>query len=620
MDGANEQRHEPCFARRCLDLGPMNALLRSQRAALCVSAGLWLAGAAGAQQDKHGTDLLELLERPVDFWLEVHDFDVLVDEFQTTRLAQLVARLSESVDAEGLAQSLSLPSELPEGLLNEASGGARGVLRELALEAGVPEEQADLLLDSLSGNACVAWLAAAEPEDGDFADLVVSVGLAPGGSTALVDQVLAALEEDPASSKRPELVELARENAETRAAWRWPLAPARASGFLVVRGGLAAWCFQREVALQLLHAEPGKQSTAALALGPSRTQSRARSERILLRLQGGRLEDLTHDSDVSLMMAALGLDGLRSFELGLRIEQGELVSRLRFEGAGPAVEGAARDAQASATTWSSLDVLPADALVVLGVRQSPWALARGIAAFLSATDHGAHSRIVERFAAVPFFAILAQPGVLRDETLLFARPAGSVVPMVYLATPQTPGFSEPFRKIVARGDRDVLLGSELRLQRKSAAGLDAWVLFDDQPDKSRSLFSLASFEDTWVLSDVSAHLHNLAQHRTRERLTVREENVAAVRAALLARVSASGHAPSRMSAFLHVRSTPIVEFAWPYAQMVLQYSGAVEDPEDLPDAFEVGELLGDTTLVVFDLDGAVEVWGSGLLGGLALFL
>ena len=75
-----------------------------------------------------------------------------------------------------------------------------------------------------------------------------------------------------------------------------------------------------------------------------------------------------------------------------------------------------------------------------------------------------------------------------------------------------------------------------------------------------------------------------------------------------------------MYAFLHVRSARIAEWAWPYARLALQLTGAVEDPEDLPAGFEIAELMGDTTTVVYDLDEAIEVHGSGLLGGLALLL
>ena len=39
----------------------------------------------------------------------------------------------------------------------------------------------------------------------------------------------------------------------------------------------------------------------------------------------------------------------------------------------------------------------------------------------------------------------------------------------------------------------------------------------------------------------------------------------------------------------------------------IQVTGALEDPENLPDAFEVAETVGDTTVVVLDLEGVGSI-------------
>jgi hypothetical protein len=59
---------------------------------------------------------------------------------------------------------------------------------------------------------------------------------------------------------------------------------------------------------------------------------------------------------------------------------------------------------------------------------------------------------------------------------------------------------------------------------------------------------------------------------------------------------------------------------WPYAQLGLEWSGAIEDLESLPDPQEIARMVGDTTIVVLDLGDALELHGRGLLGGLVFLL
>jgi hypothetical protein len=82
----------------------------------------------------------------------------------------------------------------------------------------------------------------------------------------------------------------------------------------------------------------------------------------------------------------------------------------------------------------------------------------------------------------------------------------------------------------------------------------------------------------------------------------------------------AGRSQQDLIAFLHVRSSALVELLWPYAQIGLEWSGAVEDLESLPDPQGSRAWSATTTIVVLDLGDALELHGRGLLGGLLFLL
>jgi len=589
---------------------PAAKLPRRRVLAACLAAAL---AAAPVQAQ----ELVDLLPGEPELWLEVPDLDRLSLELAETSLGHLLGLVTSQMDPAEIALRLALPEAALEA---GAEGGVRGVLRGLALELGLSAERADVLVSSLEGALELARL---EPRDGgsELAGLVVAASLRPGASLRLTEEVLRSLEPDPAGVRRArglELLQLAREEDECRAAWTWSPVPQLPTGFLVVRPGRLAFVFERELAERLLAADPPRPRAASGGLAAARAASRERGELVFVRITGRRLARASADPEARALLAVLGLGQLASVELGLGTRAGQLTSRLRVDPLQPrAPAPASQRARARApegVDWPSLDALSTDTLAVLGLARSPWQAGELVAA-LEGSDG---AKFLARLGRTPLFGALRAPGALADETLLFARAAGPGVPILYAATPATPAVDKAFEVLGRRGARDVPLGQGLLLRPRPLADGEAWVLYTEEGGRRRSVLALSRVDQTWVGSDVSAQLQSLLRQRGRERLSARAKAVLGLRAALAAQAADAGCEPSDVVAFLHVHTPALAELLWPYAQLALQVTGAVEDPEDLPDPLDVAELLGDTTLVVLDLGDALEVHGRGLLGGLVV--
>lgn len=588
-----------------------------------ILAALWIAPGAAAQ-GKAGAEVAWALERPVRAWLEIPDARRLERDLEGSRIARLVQRFSGALDTEALEQAL-LPEELAEkaeALRTSSGSGFEALLEGLLTEVGVEASEAGELVALLEGDLVLAVLEPREAGEVELPlDLLAAVGLRAGASEQLIG-LLSGLE-------RLEV----RDYASGRAAlWKLEPAPGLPAGFLVVQPHFCAWTFDREGAKDLLRlGSPGDldRPDHAATLSAARERSRARGELGFLLAQGAWIEA----SQVAALLGAFDFGPLSALELGLRVEAGELASRVRLERAEPpepseptepAEPGDPAPAR-TATPWAGLALLPADTLAVVGLAASPWrtfrALLRAAEELELGTDPGPWA---ERLEVLPFFAGLGAPEALAQETLFFARPRSAPgLPMLYLTTPKSPWLAAQFAQLEERRLSEVPLGDGLLLRQKllpGASRASAWVLAQGTEEERRSIFSLARREESFVVSDLSAHLSDLWRALDRERPEDRGRAQAEVRRRLQAVLAQAGAGPESLVGFLHVRAGPLAELAWPYALLALQFTEAVEDPEELPEPFELGELVGDTTSVVLDLGQAVEIHGRGLLGGLAVFL
>jgi hypothetical protein len=565
-----------------------------------------------------GQDLAALVPEPPALWIELPDIDRATEKLADTSLGKLWSALSADIDPSEIAMHF----ELPEAVLERgATGGVRGLLMGAALDLGLSEERAERWAESLGGALTLArW----ERPQGSppLAGLAFAASLRAGASSVLAGEVLDALEDESGPwGGRVELLELARGEDETRAVWGWEAGGELPAGYLVVRPGLIACTFERGIAERLAAEElsEAKPDAARQRFQAARESSRERGELVWLRLAGSELERAGSDPQAHAWLTALGLEGLASLELGLTTGEGQIRSRLRIE---PRERHVREDSsERKAPSWSTLDVLPSDTLAVMGVARSPRAIAQGLGGIAGALgDSAAASSILAKLDATPLFGRLGERGALADETLLFARSSGPGIPQFYAAIPSTPALEKAFGSLPGDGEREFSLGHGLLLRQRRLVEGEAWVFFRGAPDAPRSFLALTRLENTWVGSDVSAQLQSLLRQRSRERLAVREESLRAVRNAIAAEVEQAGRSQQDLIAFLHVRSSALVELLWPYAQIGLEWSGAVEDLESLPDPQEIARMVGDTTIVVLDLGDAIELHGRGLLGGLVFLL
>jgi hypothetical protein len=565
-----------------------------------------------------GQDLAALVPEPPALWIELPDMDRATEEVAATSLGRLWSALSSDIDPAEIAMHL----ELPEAMLEHgASGGVRGLLLGVALDLGLSGERAERWAESLGGALTLArW---ERPQGAPaLSGLAFAASLRQGASSVLAGEVLDALEDESGPwGGQVELLELARGETETRAVWGWEAGGDLPAGYLVVRPGLIACTFERGIAERLAAEERSEEEPHASRqrFEAAREASRERGELVWLRLAGSELERAGSDPQAHAWLAALGLEGLASLELGITTGEGQIHSRLRIE---PRErherEG---DGERTPPSWSTLEVLPSDTLAVMGIARSPRAIAQGLGDLAGALgDKAATGSILAKLDATPLFGRLGERGALADETLLFARSSGPGIPQFYAAIPSTPALEKAFGSLPGDGEREFSLGHGLLLRQRRLVEGEAWVFFRGAPDAPRSFLSLTREGNTWIGSDVSAQLQSLLRQRSRERLAVREESLRGVRNAIAAGVARAGRSQQDLIAFLHVRSSALVELVWPYAQVGLEWSGAIEDLESLPDPQEIARMVGDTTIVVLDLGDALELHGRGLLGGLAFLL
>ncbi len=581
-------------------------------------------GAPCAAQQGRAPELDLGLERPAVLWIEIPDARALEGALRVSRLGRLLERLADGIDQEQLA-SAYLPDRLSEqaqALRGATSSGLEGFLVELLADLGVGEEQAGELVAMLDGGLSLAVLQPREAGAIELPrDLLAGVTLREGASARLLDILLPQLERSSASGPGLERLEVLGEGSGRAALWSFHPDQDLPPGYLVVQPRRCAWTFDREVAgVWLRHGAPGLPGVPVpiAALVEARQRSRARRELALVRVEGA----LIGDSRLAALLDAFDFGPLAAAELGLRVDAGQIESRVRLVRAAPG-DPAAPPAARTPTPWAGLELIPADTLAVVGLSTSPWrsfgTLAKLAEELDLFTDPGA---LAERLDALPFFAGLGAAGALQQETLFFARPVPAPgLPILYMATPQSEWLDSVFATLEEKRLAEVPLGAGLVLRQKTIAGgsqAKAWVLLQADEERRRSILSLARLESSYVVSDLSAHLSDLRRELDRERSSKREEAQAEVRTSLAAVLADAGVGPGALIGFLHVRTGPLAELCWPYVQLALQWSGAVEDPESLPEAFEIGELLGDTTSVVLELGPAVEIHARGLLGGLAI--
>ena len=563
-----------------------------------------LSGWLGAAPDEYGALAPYLDGAEPDIYLELFDLPDLERDLRDSGLARLAERclplLDLELDVEGLDEAVDRlgfdPRDVLRGELSFEDALARSLYTLATEQLGVERDHALRLVASLGQRFSVAL----RPESERVA---VSWSLRGGGYTELsrflrqkgaeladrLDGGLVAL--DPGSAGAGEAWALELEGERVFLALRPDLlaltndsAWARAVAFGAARGrGTETDLIDARLAA-LLSGQPVWGWFGARAMG-----ALAGSE--------GELRAQT----------ILGLDGLESLQLSLGGEGGQFVSRLRvdFDARGP--RGLFDLVQPGAVPWSGLDHVTGDTLLVLGLADGPAAVARRAVDLIQSLDGATVELALDSFLTgardVPVLAELMDSGA-GGEAVFFLRSGAAGLPTPYLVLPAEARLLERLAALDPAGEAAV----EHRLKLQQLDGRPCWSIGSGMEG-----LALTHVGDTVIAAQSAFALKDYLRQLDREGERSPVGPLPALRGAIEARSSNT----RRLIGFAHVRVEPLAESVWPWLMLGLNASGA-EGLEDLPDAFEFAEEIGDTTLLLFEDDTGLELHGRGLFGGLGV--
>lgn len=572
-----------------------------------------------------GTSLADYIEAP-EVYFELYDITAFEQAVRGTGLGRLTAHLLPIVQ-QGLDEA-DLPDEAAEvvhGTLLPVLGGelsweegiavtvASGLESEVGMTSGDAVSVAAAIGSRLSFAMEKDFTAGGEGEGEHWA---MAWSLRPGGDVAITDILLPHLAAKAGADIDAEQIHMERSAAGVFGAWKVD------DGIVVVRPGLMAAVSDRGMANRLLgNASSGSaggsggRRAVVTQFQLKRSDSIATGDRAWLYVNGDLCahECENGPEEQRAVMEALGIHRLGDFEAGIGAKHGQMVTRMRLEKRGSG--GLISLVRGRAATWKNMRLLTADTLVVGGLPQSPSVAIGDItnlinAAATAAGDGGELADLGALIQANPVLASLSDRGAFTNETLLFVRPGAAGIPMVYLAAEATPALDHALSNLTEYE----VSGGMLRVRTKQIDGQPAWMITTAESGKQWGLAVMR--RDGAVIGSYSLlALQDYARQRGREYVEERQALIESVHTQLT--TSMRPGSASNLAGFLHVRVEPLAEWVWPMALMGLSMSG-VAGLEDLPDAVELAEQIGDTTLLLYDFDDRVEVWGRGLLGGLGI--
>jgi hypothetical protein len=389
--------------------------------------------------------------------------------------------------------------------------------------------------------------------------------------------------------------------------------------FIVLRQDLMAWTSDADFAGHLRKAPPAAPHEAA-SLSPLRRQRReaqASGESVWGLVDCAKLigREMKKSEQNRLYFETLGLERMSGVNFGFSRHGNQLASRLRVDRRSHA--GIWSLLRGKPCGWVTLSALTADTLACAGTTRSIGDLVRDVLDLLQWVEPSQHqvaSHVLEGLKGTPLAPWL-EKDAFGQESLLFVRQG--IPPQALLAVP----VGEPVRKHL-----DEIYGAAM----EASVGSKAWSVesgglsLEFKPLESDGYwtaqadsfgFAFARVENLLVVSESGLSVKSYLRARSREQLSDREKVTASVRAGMASMVQGSD--AGTPAAFAHARMHAIFSSYWPAALLGLNAIG-LENVDDLPDAVELAEHIGDTNLMVFDSEKGLELRGRGLLAGLCI--
>jgi len=549
---------------------------------------------------------------PPGIYLELFDLSKLEADVRQSGLGRLMDAFGPLLEghmdghAEEACERLGFdPLALARGQVSWEDALATGVARIARDELEMSEGDAVRVAASLGSRFS---LAAAGGDDGDFA---VAWSLRPGGAEALLNTLVPHLASH-AGDDAPEPIRVERGPHGVRAAWKLD------DGFAVLRDDLLAITNSAETMNRILEEASasaadsggGARQVVSSDFHDARMRGMQRGDGLWAWIDGTALRrSAARDgAEAVRVLQLLGLDGVEHMELALAGSDGQLTSRLRVEKRRS--EGLLGLVRGRACEWNEMGRLTADTIAVAGLTRPPTDVLRELVHIAAQTEGGDGVGNAWAMAEdAPLLGDLLAPGMLQGESLVFVRPGAAGIPMVYAALHASPELK---RRLGALQEGGSAFDGEATLRIKDIGGQRAWMLGDGNYG-----LAVQGQGDTLIVSYSLLALQDYQRQRERERGEDRQVLIAGVRRALEGARAGADRPASELAGFLHVRVEPLAELGWPWLMMALSMSG-VEGLEDLPDAVEIAEEIGDTTLLLFESSDVLELRGRGLFGGLGV--
>jgi hypothetical protein len=551
---------------------------------------------------------------PPAVYVELFDLSRLEADVRQSGLGRLMdtflPMLEEQMDghADEVFDHLGIdPFDLAGGQLSWEDAIATSVARLARDELGMSEGDAVRVAASLGARFSMVVNQGAEEEE----EFAAAWSLRPGGAAVILDTLVPHLE-TLAGEDVPQPIHVERGADGVRAAWQ---VEDDEPGYIVLRDELIAVTNSEPMMRRVLgHAASsstgGQRRAVSSEFHDARVGAMQRGDSLWAWIDGSAMRRSVAQEGPRAVQRfeLLGLDGLENLQLALAGSEGQLTSRLRLEKRRS--EGLLGLFRGRAADWRGLNELTADSIAVAGLTRPPTEVLRELVhmvAQMEDTDDVAAAWSMAESS--PLLGDLLTPGMLHGESVVFVRPGAAGIPMVYATMQAGPELRQRLDRLQ---DGTPAFHGEATLRIKEIGGERAWMLGDGSYG-----LAVQSHGDTLLASYSLLALQDYQRQRQRERADDRQALIAGVRESMRQARAATGRPASEVAGFLHVRVEPLAEMAWPWIMMGLSMSG-VEGLEDLPDAVEIAEEIGDTTLILFESSNVLELRGRGLFGGLGV--
>ena len=583
---------------------------------LLLSAALFGAGSLPSHPPagpNGGEGALAAFIDPPAVYVELFDLSQLEADVRQSGLGRLMdtflPMLEEQMDghAEEAFDHLGVdPMALLGGELSWEDAIATSIARLARDELGMSESDAVRVAASLGTRFSLA--VEGEDDDEEFA---AAWSLRPGGATVILDTLVPHIE-GVVGDDVPEPIHVERGPNGVRAAWSLE---DDEQAYIVLRDDLLSVTNSQHMMRRILGNAPsssgaGERRTVSSQFHDARVNGMQRGDSVWVWVDGVAMRRAAAEEgeDALRMLGVLGLDGVENMQLALAGSDGQLTSRLRLEKRRS--DGLLGILRGRACEWNGMNNLTADSIAVAGLTRPPTEVMRELVHIVGQMEHaddvGAAWSMAE---SSPLLGDMLAPGMLHGESVVFVRPGAAGIPMIYAAMQASPELK---RRLDSLQDGTSAFHGEATLRVKEIGGERAWMLGDGNYG-----LAVQSHGDTLIASYSLLALQDYQRQRKREREGDRQALIAGVRESMRRARAATGRPASEVAGFLHVRVEPLAEMAWPWIMMGLSMGG-VEGLEDLPDAVELAEEIGDTTLILFESSDVLELRGRGLFGGLGV--